>query len=144
MTYKIRIANYPASYSECHSETQVKNREDAIAYLWALAKQNIPQYGVVWLPMGVEPMTNQHMFQADPPVSLQPKIQGYLAKMNSVDIEDMVCEALNLMYEALGQHADDPEFVSRVTEAAQEWAQECLNAEDTPQQMGWIGFHGQP
>ena len=146
MTYKIRISNQPATYAECHSEVAVDTREEAIVYLWALAKQDIPQYGIVWLPMGVEPMTNVAMFQAEPPASLQGKIASAVASLNEQDIESLVCQALNTVYEALDRYGDDPAFVDKITNAANEWAKECVSYDDdeTPIQMGWVGSDGQP
>jgi len=144
--YKIRISDHPAAFSECHSEALIDTRTEALVYLWALAKQDIPQYGIVWLPMGVEPMTNIAMFQADPPCSLETQIKDVITSLNENSIESLTCQALNLVYEGLGRFGDDPDFVEKITMSAKEWAEECVNNSDTetPQQMGWVGSNGLP
>ncbi len=121
----IRVSDHPSTYAECDSETQVETREDAIVYLWALAKQDVPQFGVVWLPMGIEPMTNYAMFKADSPASLREKIADQVKKLNEQTIEGLVCQGLNIIYHGLGRHGDDPEFVKKVVAAAKEWAEGC-------------------
>lgn len=124
--YVVKINDHPEAYDRCHSECRLLTREEAIIYLWALAKQDIPQYGVVWMPSGVEPMTNLSMFGAKPPAALRSRIQAQVDKLNETDIESIVCQGLNTIYDALGRHGDASDFVSQVTQAAKEWAEECL------------------
>lgn len=122
---KIRISDQIAAYSECNSEVEVETKEDAIIYLWALAKQDVPQYGVVWLPMGVEPMTNYAMHQADPPASLKEKIQKKINTLNESSIEGLVVQGLNIVYNGLSRYANDPEYIEKVILAAKDWAEDC-------------------
>lgn len=124
--YKIRISDYPAPYTLCHSEASVDSREEAIAYLWALTIQDIPQYGTVWLPMGIEPMTNLAMFRSEPPPSMQDQIDKIVKTLNEPDIESLVVQGLNAVYEGLMRHSRDPDFVTKIEDAAREWAKECF------------------
>lgn len=127
--YVIRIIDNPAAFSECHSEMQVETKKQAVAALWALAKQDVPQFGICWFPMGIEPVTNIAMFHADPPPYLEEKVAGYLAMFNEPDIEALVVQGLNLVYHGLGRHGNDLEFVEKIVSAAREWAIDCFQGD---------------
>lgn len=63
------------------------------------------------------------------------------------EVEVLVTEALNTMYDRLGQSKlaeNQAAFVQAVTAAAKEWAELCYEGHESPTEMGWIGKDGRP
>ncbi|MGA0846274.1 MAG: hypothetical protein ACO3RV_06995 [Luteolibacter sp.] len=112
---------------------------DAHALLWASAKgrEFIPAHATIEGeqfqngPLRKEPLPDAHKF----PV-LRERI-GYWETVIEIDdpqilLESAVMAALNSFHELMGENplAEDPEtFVTTITQAAREWAEDCFTAE---------------
>ena len=144
MKYMMHINNRPALWMECHSAKEFDTLWEAKRYLWVLAKQAKPEFGVIWLPYAVEGLSNWHMRHAEIPSEIREGVLAEARELDAESVSNIVTEALNEVYQDLS-HYDSRDFVEHVRNAAEQWAKDCQSDyEASPQEMGWVGADGNP
>jgi|TARA_S200002703_G_scaffold15841_2_gene13490 hypothetical protein len=124
-TYKILIGDKPITGKTYHSVLIEQTFEDMLIQMWALAKQDRPQYASCWCPGAWEPITNYAMFDAEVPEHLEQLVSAAVYVLNHTEIEDLIVDALNAYYKSFARHAHKKDYVEKLVNAAKEWALDC-------------------
>jgi len=126
LSITISINDIPADVENCHSEVTVSTWKEALIRLYTLANKSRPEYGIAWSDDAREPLDNRHMRSATVPANIKSDVDALIDKENQEDIEVIVVEALNDVYDQLRKHGNNPAFVDLLTKYAREWALECF------------------
>ena len=121
-TYKILIGDKPITGKSYHSVLVETTYEDTLIQLWALAKQDRPQYAVCWCPGAWEPINNYQMFDAEIPEHLEQLVRAAVYVLNHAKLEDLVVDALNDYYTSIIRHSHKEDYVEKLVAAAKQWA----------------------
>jgi len=95
------------------------------ASLWALRRCRPLLCAVCFLPGAVEPIDNWYL-KGQPPKDIEHLIEAMELQFdNKSSIEALVGLALGSVFDDLRRFGDDPEYVSKIVQSAEEWAREC-------------------